>query len=89
VTAAAAPVAVANAEQPAPSRRWGHALVNWRKTHCLRGHPLVDPNLYVWTDARGNLHRQCKRCTLDSAADRRARRNINQLRRPECLTTNR
>lgn len=31
-----------------------------RKTHCLRGHPLSGPNLYLRPDGKG---RQCRACT--------------------------
>jgi hypothetical protein len=41
------------------------SAINARKTHCLKGHPLAHPNLYI--DSRG--HRTCKRCAKHRAAE--------------------
>ena len=43
-----------------PHRRPGRI-----RTHCDKGHPLADPNLYHWTDKSGKPQRQCKQCMRD------------------------
>lgn len=41
---------------------FGVAAENAAKVSCIRGH-LFDPtNTRVWTDTRGYVHRQCRRC---------------------------
>lgn len=34
-----------------------------KKTHCIRGHELVDGNVYRAT-SRGRPYRRCRACTL-------------------------
>jgi hypothetical protein len=41
-----------------------------RKSHCLRGHPLSGPNLYLHSDGR----RECRSCRPTTLAGRRAGR---------------
>jgi hypothetical protein len=36
------------------------AAINLAKTHCVRGHPLSGPNLYLRPDRPG--HRHCRAC---------------------------
>lgn len=40
----------------------GPPAVNARKTHCPKGHPLEQPNIYGT-----NGHRMCRRCSIDRA----------------------
>jgi len=51
----------------------GRAAINARKTHCLRGHPLLGSNLYV--ELNGSRH--CRMChRLEERARRKARREM-------------
>ncbi len=53
-----------NARSQSPS------AINARKTHCIRGHPLSGPNLYV----RPNGHRSCRKCHAEREVKRYAKR---------------
>lgn len=44
-----------------------------RKTHCLRGHPLVEGNLYFTPRGRGQ-RRECKTCSAMRTAESNAKR---------------
>lgn len=61
-------------------RSTGVAAVNAAKTHCIRGHALVDGNLYIQgTEGRA---RMCRQCTLDRSRDRYiATRNVLRPRK--------
>ena len=52
-------------------RGMSQSAINARKTHCKRGHPLVEGNLYR-TAGRPNS-RVCKECTKAYVRDRRCR----------------
>jgi hypothetical protein len=38
------------------------AAVNAAKTRCCRDHPLIETNVYRWTDRYGYAHRSCRTC---------------------------
>lgn len=38
-----------------------HQFVH-RKTHCKRGHPMTEENLYQRIDEKGRLYRRCRPC---------------------------
>jgi len=40
-------------------RGFSISAINIRKTHCLRGHPFTEDNLYP---IKNSLHRRCKTC---------------------------
>lgn len=43
---------------------------------CLKaGHPLQGDNVYLHTDKKGYVHRECRACSTQKAADRRAAAN--------------
>lgn len=44
-----------------------------RRSHCQRGHAMVEPNVQVNTRADGRLLRKCKICAAMKSAERRAR----------------
>lgn len=48
------------------------SALNAVKTHCQRGHALVEGNIYHKT-FRGRPVRQCRQCTLDDTVARRVR----------------
>ena len=49
-----------------------------RKTSCLRGHPLVEPNLYFGRGKYGRTERHCKTCALErSKAQTSARKALS------------
>lgn len=50
-------------------RGFGHCGNNARKTHCLNGHELKDPNLYYFKGGR-----ICKACVIRRDKERVARR---------------
>ena len=43
-----------------------------KQTHCKRGHPLTDGNVYVYSDGG----RRCRQCVLERAAVRRLRAQV-------------
>src|SRR5690348_1394810 len=40
------------------------SALNAAKTHCQRGHALVEGNIY-WKRSRGRLCRQCRQCVFE------------------------
>lgn len=50
-----------------------------RKTHCRHGHRLTDDNVTVFTDRKGNPHRQCRTCAAShSLASGRRRSGVKR-----------
>lgn len=39
-----------------------HTSAHATKSHCKNGHPLIDGNLYFWTDAKERYLRKCRAC---------------------------
>lgn len=47
------------------------ATRNYKKTHCVRGHELADPNLYYFTTKAGDNVRACKACMAQRQRERK------------------
>lgn len=52
------------------------AIENLAKTHCKRGHPYADDNLYVARNSNGNPSRVCRAC--QAIAQQRYRRRAGR-----------
>jgi hypothetical protein len=48
------------------------SAVNARRTHCTKGHPLVEENILTYT-RNGHTKRRCRTCHRDYERVRRAR----------------
>lgn len=53
-------------------RGTGPVAINARKTHCIRGHDLSGPAVYVRPDGRGRDCRECKRAANARRAQEKA-----------------
>jgi hypothetical protein len=51
----------------------GFSGLNFRKTHCDRGHAFDRVNTRIKVDTRGRVHRACRNCQREDQRSRRAK----------------